>query len=706
MKRKLLATLCVLLPALAQSQVTQINNNNSLHSIGPLNNGKVVYYSEIDSSIWVTDGTLANTVQISTVKYAGVFIPLNGKIYFSGNTPATGTELYVTDGTSGGTALVKDINTGTADSDPGDMAIFNGNIFFSAVTAAEGREIWKSDGTAGGTAILKDIVAGTGSSNGSADSFHLFTNGSFLLFAAESTGSGIELWKSDGTSGGTALFKDINTGVDSSNPHNFYLLNSTILFFATDATHGDELWKTDGTAGGTVLVKDINPGTPGSSSISFLGLSFPLFESFHTFNNKAYFNATDGNSNGEIWSTDGTAGNTTMLADLTGSTTSFSFPLVIDAVNYSNKFFFPFGDGASRSELWQSDGTSGGTSMFKSFTPSTPGEVPVIYVPFYIDFSSGTLSQALFQGNKFFFVGGSSANGNELWVSDGTSGGTNMVKDINPGTGDGIHNNQTFLYTTTSLYFAADDGTNGNELWVTDGTSGGTTIVKDINPNAGDADPQMDPFEVIGGKIYFTATDGDDMNNTDLFVVNGSFIALPILLTNFTVVPRNDDALLQWTIQQAINSKDFTVQRSFDGQHFESIGTVGSVSNSSSSTRYSFTDAGIMSSGREMVYYRLVENDQDGKSALTNVITLRISGNAHWNVRLLSNPVHDYISLLLSNISGNLQLTIRDVAGRLVYTRTLENENGQVSLPVNLERGVYLLEAVNNNERRVIKFVK
>ena len=78
----------------------------------------------------------------------------------------------------------------------------------------------------------------------------------------------------------TALLKEINTGnanADSSNPHNFYPLNGSFLFTATDATHGEELWKTDGTAGGTVLVKDINPGSGSSASISFFGFEFPLF---------------------------------------------------------------------------------------------------------------------------------------------------------------------------------------------------------------------------------------------------------------------------------------------------------------------------------------------------------------------------------------------------------------------------------------------
>ena len=35
------------------------------------------------------------------------------------------------------------------------------------------------------------------------------------------------------------------------------------VFRANDGISGQELWKSDGTAGGTVMVKDINPG-PGT----------------------------------------------------------------------------------------------------------------------------------------------------------------------------------------------------------------------------------------------------------------------------------------------------------------------------------------------------------------------------------------------------------------------------------------------------------
>ncbi len=42
--------------------------------------------------------------------------------------------------------------------------------------------------------------------------------------------------------------------------------NGAIYFSADDGVNGRELWKTDGTQGGTVLVKDILTGPNGSES--------------------------------------------------------------------------------------------------------------------------------------------------------------------------------------------------------------------------------------------------------------------------------------------------------------------------------------------------------------------------------------------------------------------------------------------------------
>lgn len=229
-------------------------------------------------------------------------------------------------------------------------------------------------------------------------------------------------------------------------------------------------------------------------------------------------------------------------------------------------------------------------------------------------------------------------------------------------------------------------------------------MVWDINPNAGNSNPQLSV--ICNSKVMFTATDGDVPNVTDLYTVNGTFTALPIKISDFTVSLKNQDALLKWTTLQEENARDFTIQRSFDAQHFEDIGIIQATGTSSNRHDYTFTDAGIVNSGKSIVYYRLAASDIDGKTENTNVISLKISGNSQWNVRLLSNPVQDYVTVLLSGVSGNVQMSIRDINGKIIYTNTFQNINGQISLPANLSHGIFVLIAETNNERKTIKFIK
>ena len=94
----------------------------------------------------------------------------------------------------------------------------------------------------------------------------------------------------------------------------------------------------------------------------------------------------------------------------------------------------------------------------------------------------------------------------ELWVTDGTPGGTSLVMDINPGTGSSDPKNITALGNGKAL-FSANDGTHGYELWVTDGTAAGTSMVTDINPGSGSSGP--DNITALGnGSALFSATDG------------------------------------------------------------------------------------------------------------------------------------------------------------------------------------------------------
>src|SRR5262249_49900555 len=103
-----------------------------------------------------------------------------------------------------------------------------------------------------------------------------------------------------------------------------------------------------------------------------------------------------------------------------------------------------------------------------------------------------------------YFIGPSTTgSGRELWRSDGTTAGTYIVRDSNPGTGHGIISNSALIAYNGAVYFdGADsgDGFSGGTLWRSDGTSAGTVRIYAANTGMAPAG-----FAVVGGKLIYSA---------------------------------------------------------------------------------------------------------------------------------------------------------------------------------------------------------
>ena len=162
--------------------------------------------------------------------------------------------------------------------------------------------------------------------------------------------------------------------------------------------------------------------------------------------------------------------------------------------------YFVADDGTRGDELWKSDGTEAGTVIVKDINPG-PGD--------------GTRPGIVDLNGTLFFAATDGVTGTELWRSDGTAAGTELVKDIHP-------SQESFPVILTAvndtLFFAAEDEANGIELWKSAGTAQGTVLVKDINPGTNRSFPNS--MVNAGGVRLFRADDG--VNGNELWRSDGT----------------------------------------------------------------------------------------------------------------------------------------------------------------------------------------
>ena len=308
------------------------------------------------------------------------FVELGGIAYFRAFDRIHGSELWRSDGTAGGTTLVRDICPGFCSSSPFELTVAGSSIFFRADDGARGPSLWKSDGTAAGTVLIKEV-----------EPFSLAEVNGMVAFAASSPGQGQELWRSDGTAAGTFSLGDLLPGSQGSLPQPLGRVGAFLLFRADDGLNGRELWRTDGTVAGTAFVEDIRPGPDSAFPYS------SVREGSAVAGGKLLFRVllASGPGGYRLWGSDGTPSGTAQVKDVSPSPdlggAEVSFVLVGDEVFFS-------ADG-----LWKSNGTEAGTVPVPSSGGlQNPSELTAVGDRLFFKTASGFFPDA------------------ELYVSDGT----------------------------------------------------------------------------------------------------------------------------------------------------------------------------------------------------------------------------------------------------------------------------------------------
>lgn len=286
-------------------------------------------------------------------------------IFFSGTDASGNTDLYVSDGTVGGTHAVAASNSASTGLAPDEIVTANGHAFFSGIDAAGSTDLWVSDGTAAGTQALG--VANT-------DTYDIAQMGIGL------------------------------------NPSNITVANGQIFFAGTDGNGAIGLWKSDGTAAGTTELGIAN-AAPGGIA--------PTSSNIVSFNGLTYFAGHDASGNIGLWVTDGNGGDTHEIA-VSNSSANGLAPVSLTVMN--GALYFGGTDTQGATSLWKSDGTTAGTSELQ-VQGTAPGGVNPISTN-SLDYANDQMAAF---NNRLYFMGSGADGTEDLWSSDGTSAGTVQV---------------------------------------------------------------------------------------------------------------------------------------------------------------------------------------------------------------------------------------------------------------------------------------
>jgi ELWxxDGT repeat protein len=423
-----------------------------------------------------------------------------------------GSELWVSDGTSSGTEVVRDLCPGSCGVDPSLIGALGKLMFWTADS-----QLWRSDGTRPGTFAL----SGPDLEVGPLFSYAFFGRALyFVACAGQGQERSCDLWRSDGSAAGTRLFHAASRWVTRMAAGDGKLYFQTVEELNEP---GSDLWVTDGTAAGTVKLRHFDDYV-GPSELTTVGdrLFFVAWDDgqevwtsdgtvagtrpltkltppralddarFRVDGGRVYFEADDGTHGHELWRTDGTAAGTVRVTELEDDD-----PIRTSVVDLNGVLVFGANDGRSPEGLWTSRGTPASTAPL----PITCGDCEVF------------LSDLVESGGKAFF-----AMANGVWVTDGTAAGTRHVETLcAPCTP------RVLLPWHDGVIFEKED-----EIRFTDGT-----VTRTLG--RAEAASLITPLQIaeVGGQTYFLAERDRDRTG-GLWIAGGSRNSRPVFTHSLT----------------------------------------------------------------------------------------------------------------------------------------------------------------------------
>ncbi len=207
------------------------------------------------TALWKSNGYANNTIKIRSANVIKPLLTYNVALYLGIDDGVHGYELWRA--TSGNSfSLVKDVYPGVGSGLGNEIVVFNSLLYFKGNHPVTGSDIWKTNGTSV-TEIAVNLPF-----TGSYES--LTEVGSTLYFSRNymvNNNQYAELWKTNGTTQGTVLVKQYTNDIfDLIGIEQLIKFKNTLYFkyYFDGGARFDNLYKSNGTEAGTTYVETLN----------------------------------------------------------------------------------------------------------------------------------------------------------------------------------------------------------------------------------------------------------------------------------------------------------------------------------------------------------------------------------------------------------------------------------------------------------------
>ncbi len=311
-----------------------------------------------------------------------------------------------------------------------------------------------------------------------------------------------------------------------------------------------------------------------------------------------------------------------------------------------------------------------------------------------------------------WFDADSSANHTFTNIQNGSEAGTN-THPISP--------NALYVYCIDANGFIIAVGTvNANGTYTLNNiptlTTGLSLVVSNIGSDIGNLAPSTSiPLGWINTtpliRDNISTMLGNNITGMDWGVyLQESGGITPVTLTSFTAALKNSrQSLLNWNTQAELKTSHYDIERSINGLNFEKRGSTNSIINSVNN-QYQYTDD--LNTTSELFYYRLKIVDNDNTFKYSNIVPLRINGNAYGDGMLVyPNPFTSDFKIEINSESIQIGLIkLNAIDGRLIKDIKYPLSKGKnIIVMQNLQDvvpGTYILEVQTSNKKDIKKIMK